>query len=152
MVALGSVTPVNSNLVTSNDQSLGNVWDDVIERIPGSCCGGAATLTVTTTFTAGDNNVFGPFTRTATCALDLGLRAPVVISGDAVERRLLGTAGSVDLGSVLHHKRGTERNVGVCGGSRNPNNVINATRFVILNANLIDALFNFGSRTQGRRS
>src|SRR5256885_2558992 len=42
--------------------------------------GGPAVITVTTTFTAGDNNVFGPFTRTTTCAVDLGVRAPIVIS------------------------------------------------------------------------
>jgi hypothetical protein len=37
-------------------------------------------ITVTTTFGAGDNNVFGPFTRTTTCAVALGTRAPVVFS------------------------------------------------------------------------
>src|SRR6185437_15922627 len=32
------------------------------------------------TFSDGDNNVFGPFTRTTTCSLALGTRAPVVFS------------------------------------------------------------------------
>jgi len=47
---------------------------------PDACCGGTATIVVTTTFTEGSNNIFGAFTRTTTCTLALGARAPVVFS------------------------------------------------------------------------
>jgi hypothetical protein len=76
-ITLASVTPVNCNLVRATIP--------VLASRPGTgfadaCCGGPATVTVTTTFTAGDNNAFGAFTRTTTCAVDLGTRAPVVFS------------------------------------------------------------------------
>ena len=76
-IALGSVTPVNKNLVRATFNPLAAFPGTAF---PTACCGGAATLTVTTTFTAGDNNVFGPFTRTVVCPIDLGVRAPVVFS------------------------------------------------------------------------
>ena len=76
-IALGSVTPVNKNLVRATFNPLAAFPGTAF---PTACCGGAATLTVTTTFTAGDNNIFGPFTRTVVCPIDLGVRAPVVFS------------------------------------------------------------------------
>jgi hypothetical protein len=76
-VALGSVTPVSCNLVRATALALANMPGTAF---PDTCCGGAGTIVVTTTFSAGDNNVFGPFTRTATCSVALGTRAPVVYS------------------------------------------------------------------------
>jgi len=76
-IGLTSVTPVNCNLVRGTIPVLasrpGTAFAD-------ACCGGPATVTVTTTFSAGNNNVFGAFTRTTTCPLNLGTRAPVVFS------------------------------------------------------------------------
>ena len=46
------------------------------------------------------------------------------VQRDAVRRELRDPAGSADLGSVLHSQRRTERNVGVCGGSSEPGDVI----------------------------
>jgi hypothetical protein len=109
-----------------------------------------ATLTLTTTFTAGDNNIFGPFTRTTVCTLDLGLRAPVVISvtpaeGDcAVAQDLLISGACFIINGLPNVTSVFAVELG------NPNNVIQATRFVILNANLVDALFNFGSVNAGK--
>ena len=76
-IVLTNVTPVNCNLVRGTIP--------VLASRPGTgfadaCCGGPATVTVTTTFTAGDNNAFGAFTRTTTCPINLGTRAPVVFS------------------------------------------------------------------------
>jgi hypothetical protein len=76
-IALGTVTPVNKNLVRATFNPLAAFPGTAF---PTACCGGAATLTVTTTFTSGDNNVFGPFTRTVVCPINLGVRAPVVFS------------------------------------------------------------------------
>jgi hypothetical protein len=76
-ITLTGVTPVNCNLVRATAAPLASMPGTAF---PDTCCGGQSTITVTTTFTAGDNNVFGPFTRTTTCSLGLGTRAPVVYS------------------------------------------------------------------------
>jgi hypothetical protein len=104
---------------------------------------------VTTTFTSGDNNVFGAFTRTAVCVAALGVRAPVVFSvtpsdgNCAVPQDLLisGACFIIPQGSVTS-VFAVERG--------NANNVIQASQFVVLNNNLIDALFNFGSANAGK--
>jgi hypothetical protein len=149
VIPLSAVTPINKNLVRGTLGALGTVG------LPGTpfpltCCGGLATLTLTTTFTAGDNNIFGPFTRTTVCTIDLGLRAPVVISvtpteGDcAVAQDLLISGACFIINGLPNVTSVFAVELG------NPNNVIQATRFVILNANLIDALFNFGSVNAGK--
>ena len=79
-VALVSVTPVSCNLVRATIPVSATFGTTSSSGFPAACCGGAGTITVTTTFSSGDNNVFGPFTRTVTCAIALGTRAPVVIS------------------------------------------------------------------------
>ncbi|MEN3335901.1 MAG: hypothetical protein V7641_5266, partial [Blastocatellia bacterium] len=115
---------------------------------PAACCGGTGTITITTTFTEGDNNIFGPFTRTVVCSLALGARAPVVFSvtpsngNCAVPQDVLITGacfiinGVPNVTSVFAIDRAT--------GAR-----INASQFFIVNANLIDAFFNFGSANNG---
>jgi len=73
------VNPINKNLVR------GTVAAVSAAQLPGTgfpltCCGACSSY-LTTSFTTGDNNIFGPFSRTATCFIvDLGVRAPVVIS------------------------------------------------------------------------
>jgi hypothetical protein len=149
VIPLSAVTPINKNLVRGTLGALGTAG------LPGTpfpltCCGGLASLTLTTTFTAGDNNVFGPFTRTTVCGLDLGLRAPVVISvtpseGDcSVAQDLLISGACFIINGLPNVTSVFAVELG------NPNNVIQATRFVILNANLIDALFTFGSVNAGK--
>jgi len=76
-VALVNVTPVSCNLVRGTAAVLASSPGTAF---PDTCCGGAGTVTVTTTFTAGDNNAFGPFTRTVACSIALGTRAPLVFS------------------------------------------------------------------------
>jgi hypothetical protein len=79
----------------------------------------------------------------------LGVRAPVVLSvtpsgGDcAVPQDVLisGACFITPQGSVTS-VFAVERN--------NPSNVIRATNFIVLNPNLIDALFNFGSVNAGK--
>jgi hypothetical protein len=74
---LGNVTPVNCNLVTAQ---VGPDTHEIGEAFPTFCCGGVATVTVTTTFTPGDNNLFGLQTRVSKCTINLGVRAPVIFS------------------------------------------------------------------------
>jgi hypothetical protein len=76
-VVLTNVTPVSCNLITATIPVTASLPGT---GFPAACCGGPATITVTTTFTTGDNNIFPPFTQSFTCALALGNRAPVVFS------------------------------------------------------------------------
>lgn len=155
-IVLGSVTPVSCNLVRA---TLNPIATRPGTAFPDACCGGPATIVITTTFSAGDNNVFGPFTRTATCSLNLGTRAPIVfsvtpssgpcgilqdvlISGACFQFTQFVAGGPNVIGNVTSV---FAQEVG------NAANRINAVNFVVLNPNLIDANFNFGSANAGRR-
>jgi hypothetical protein len=149
VVALTNVTPVSCNLLTATIPTSASFGANSNSAFPAACCGGTGTITITTTFTEGDNNIFGPFTRTVTCSLALGTRAPVVISvtpsngNCAVPQDVLITGacfninGVPNVTSVFALERG------------NTANRVNAIPFVIVNDNLIDAFFNFGSANAG---
>jgi hypothetical protein len=159
-IVLGSVTPVNCNLITTTVNNTATFGATSASGFPAACCGGPATITITTTFSAGDNNVFGPFTRTTTCALNLGTRAPVVFS-------VTPSSGNCAVGQdLLISGACFQFTQFVAGGPNIIGNVtsvfavditnptgprIGATAFVVLNPNLIDAFFNFGSANAGRR-
>lgn len=144
---LDQVTPVNRNLIRARLPALEPQLPAT--AFPLACCGGLANIIVTTTFTAGDNNIFGRFTRSATCTIDLGVRAPVVLSatpsgGDcSVPQDLLIS------GACFVTPQGNATSV-FAVERNNPVNVIHATKFVVLAPNLIDALFNFGSANEGK--
>ncbi|HJQ68697.1 MAG TPA: hypothetical protein VKA70_06980, partial [Blastocatellia bacterium] len=114
--------------------------------------GGAATLTVTTTFTAGDNNVFGPFTRTVVCPINLGVRAPIVFSvtpsdgNCAVPVQNLIVTGACFC--LPNGAPGVTSAFAVEVG--NPSNVINAIAVKNLSCFLVDAEFRFTSANAGR--
>jgi len=149
VVALVNVTPVSCNLVTATIPVSGSFGPSSTSGFPAACCGGTGTVTVTTTFTSGDNNVFGPFTRTAVCSIALGVRAPIVFSvtpsdgNCAVVPQDLLISGACfiipqgSITSVFAIDRAT--------GAR-----IDAIAFQVLNNNLIDADFNFGSANAGK--
>ncbi|MBI3653539.1 MAG: hypothetical protein HY231_21115 [Acidobacteria bacterium] len=148
-IALNNVGVVNRNLVHATIASL-------VPQLPGTafplaCCGGTASLTVIQKVSAGDDNIFGGYEIKATCPIELGIRAPVVISaspssGDcAISQNLqvpgscfLLPDGSANVTAVFAVEKG------------NPANVIQATRFVVLTPNLIDALFDLGSANAGK--
>jgi hypothetical protein len=125
--------------------------------------GGIATWTETTTFTAGDNNIFSMlsgagFTRASAATVDVGARAPVVLAVSST---------SVDAtGPVEETISGDEFNFNVVTGPGSPtlrNFTVNAvfaqeynpatgaliggpiaaTSFNVLTNNVIDAFFNF---------
>src|SRR6185503_18633007 len=149
-IPLTAVTPVNKNLVrgTLSGPAAPGLTGTAF---PLTCCGGLANLTLTTTFTGGDNNVFGPFTRTTTCVIDLGVRAPVVISVTPSEGDCTSAQDLLISGACFVLPNGTANVTSVFGVELgNPNNVVQATRFQVLNANLVDALFNFGSVNAGK--
>jgi hypothetical protein len=152
-IALQTVSVPSGNLVQGTLASLGPQLPGT--AFPTTCCGGMATLTVSQTFTTGDNNVFGLTTLTTSCTLDLGVRAPVVISatpsdGDCTnsDQDLLisGFCFVVPEGSVTS-VMAVEL---LPDGSLNPANTIVASKFQILNSGLIDAFFKFGSESAGK--
>jgi hypothetical protein len=159
-IPLATVTPVSCNLVQGTATVSSTFGTTSASAFPAACCGGPATITITTTFSAGDNNVFGPFTRTSTCALNLGTRAPVVFSvtpssgNCAVGQDLLISGACFSFTQFVAGGPNVIGNVTSVfavditnpGGARIP-----ATAFVVLNPNLIDAFFNFGSANAGRR-
>ena len=148
-IALGSVTPVNKNLVRATFNPLAAFPGTAF---PTACCGGAATLTVTTTFSAGDNNIFGPFTRTTVCPINLGVRAPVVFSvtpsdgNCAVPIQNLVVTGACFC--LPNGAPGVTSAFAVEVG--NPSNVINAIAVKNLSCFLVDAEFAFTSANAGR--
>jgi hypothetical protein len=118
-----------------------------------------STILVTTTFTVGDNNVFGAFTRTTTCTLNLGTRAPVVISVTPSS----GPCGILEdvliTGACFTFTQAVPGTAPIIGTVTsvfaveltNPANKVNAQDFTVLNANLIDAHFAFGSVNAGKK-
>jgi hypothetical protein len=151
VVALTTVTPVSCNRITATIPTSATFGTTPSSGFPIACCGGAGTITVTTTFSDGDNNIFGPFTRTVTCALALGSRAPIVFSatpsgGDCslADQDLLISGACFQINGVANVTSVFAQDIS------NPANIIQAKAFVILNANLIDAHFTFGSANAGK--
>ncbi len=151
-IVLTNVTPKNCNLVTGVVAPLANAPGT---GFPLACCGGFATLTTTERFTNGDNNIFnllttGGFTRTTTCVIDLGLRAPVVVSVTPAT----GACGVLQdelISGACFIINGVPNVTSVFAIDRaNPATRIDAQVFFIVNANLIDATFNFTSANAGK--
>lgn len=118
---------------------------------PLACCGGVTTITLKRSVSGGDDNIFGPFTQILTCPIDLGIRAPVVISaapgdGDCAQGQNLLIAGSCFL--LADGNPNVTSVFGVELG--NPENVIQSAPIQILSGNLIDAFFRFGSTNAGK--
>jgi hypothetical protein len=149
IIPLKNITVVNRLLLQATIPALS-------PQLPGSpfplaCCGGIANITLSRTITDGDDNVFGTFTQTQTCQIDLGIRAPVIVSaspsgGDCSVAQNLVIPGSCFL--LADGKPNVTSVFAVEKG--NPNNVIQSKAFVILNTNLIDALFDFGGVNAGK--
>jgi len=147
-VQLTNVTPVNRSLVRVTLPTLSGSGLRGT-AFPLSCCGGLADLTLTTTFTPGDNNQFGAFTRTTTTLIDLGVRAPVVLSTTPSGGNCAVAQDLLISGACFITPQGSVTSVFAVDRA-NPSNVIQATNFVVLSPNLIDALFNFGSANAGK--
>ena len=147
-IPLKKITVVNRFLLQATIPSLATTPGTAF---PLACCGGVTTITFKRSVGAGDDNVFGPFTQTLVCSIDLGIRAPVVISatpseGDCALGQNLLLAGSCFL--LADGKPNVTSVFGVEAG--NPANVIQSTAFHILNGNLVDAFFRFGSANAGK--
>jgi hypothetical protein len=111
-------------------------------------------LTNTVTFTAGDNNIFnllttGGFTRTTTCVIDLGLRAPVVISATPSTGDCSVCQDLTISGACFILPNGTLNVTTVFAIDAATGATVPSQRFAVINANFIDALFCFGSANAG---
>ena len=149
IIPLKNITVVNSLLVRATIPALSPQLPGT--AFPLACCGGVANIILSRTITAGDDNVFGPFTQTQTCQIDLGIRAPVVISASPSDGDCAVAQNLVIPGSCFLLADGKPNVTSVFAVNRdNPNQVIQAKNFVILNTNLIDALFDFGAVNAGR--
>ena len=148
-VKLTDVTPVDANLVQAT-------LSTTASGVPGTpfplaCCGGIVTLTLQRSVGAGDDNIFGPFTQTQTCTIDVGRRAPVVDSVSPSQGQCGALQNLVIPGSCFILPDGTTNVTSVFAVDKSDaTNVIQATRFVVLTPNLIDAAFDFGSDSAGK--
>jgi hypothetical protein len=157
VIPLTNVTPVNANLVRgtlataaapSGDPRLPSLGS----AFPFACCGGLANLTLTTTFTAGDNNQFGLFSLSTTCVIDIGNRAPVVISVTPSGPVDCGTPQDLLISGFCFVLPNGQTNVTSVFAVElgNPANRINAIVFSPIAPGLIDADFNFGTANAGK--
>jgi hypothetical protein len=110
-------------------------------------------LIVTTTFTAGDNNIFGPFTRTVTCPLALGTRAPVVFSATPADGTCNGIQDLLITGACFCGTNGLGNitDVFLKPLSGPCTTTLHSVGFVVVNCNLIDAAFNITSACAGTK-
>jgi hypothetical protein len=151
-IPLVNVTPLNENAVSGTLPTLPGLPGTAF---PLACCGGEGTLTATVTFSAGDNNAFGPFTTTTQCTIDLGLRAPVVLSVTASDGDCSNLQDLAITGACFVSTAGPITAVFAVeilpDGTLNPANTIQAEDFIVINNNLIDAHFRFGAVNAGKR-
>ncbi|HXG93932.1 MAG TPA: hypothetical protein VNN73_16430 [Blastocatellia bacterium] len=149
LIPLKNVTIVSPILVQATLPTLGPQLPGT--AFPLACCGGRATITVSRTVSAGDDNIFGPFTQSQTCPIELGVRAPVVISASPSSGDCSVKQNLLIPGTCFVLPDGTPNVTSVFAVDRdNPAHVVQASRFEILNPNLIDALFEFGGANAGR--
>ena len=149
MIPLTNVTSVNGLLVQATIPALSP--DLPGTPFPLSCCGGLATLTLSRTVLASPDNIFGEFTQSITCPIELGERAPVVISASPSTGSCATGQNLLVPGSCFIRADGTPNVTSVFAVDRNdPNHVVQSSKWAILSPNLIDAFFEFGSVNAGK--
>lgn len=147
-IPLTNITIINALLLQATIPAL--------ENLPGSafpltCCGGVATITLSRTITDGDDNAFGTFTQTQTCSIDLGLRAPVVVSLGPVSGDCALPMTVLIPGACFLLADGKPNVTSVFAVERsNISHVVQAKHFSIISTNLIDSFFDFGPSSAGK--
>jgi hypothetical protein len=115
------------------------------------CCGGKTTITLSRTISAGDDNTFGPFTQTLVCSIDLGIRAPVLISATPAEVDCVLGQNQLIPGACFLLADGKPNVTSVFAVEvGNPSNVIQSGPIQILNSNLLDVFFRPGPAQAGK--
>jgi hypothetical protein len=148
-IQLTDVTPIDANLVQATLSTTASGAPGT--AFPLACCGGLVTLTMQRTVSAGDDNIFGPFTQTQTSIIDVGLRAPVVDSVSPSQGDCGSLQNLVIPGSCFILPDGTANVTSVFAIDKSQStNIVQAARFVVLTPNLIDAAFDFGPDSAGK--
>ncbi|HJQ68776.1 MAG TPA: hypothetical protein VKA70_07380 [Blastocatellia bacterium] len=149
VIPLKEITLVNGNLVQATLAPLAPQLSGT--PFPLSCCGGVAKLTLARRVGAGDDNIFGDFTQSITCNIALGKRAPITLSATPSDGACAVPQNLIITGACFIQGDGKPNVTRVFAVERsNPANVIESPHFVILNNNLIDALFDFTSGNAGK--
>lgn len=117
---------------------------------PLNSSGGLGTVTITTSFTAGDNNVFGAFALSNSGQVALGTRAPVVTSvtpssGNCGVVQTLALVGGNF--SFATPGPGTSNVTDVIATDKGNSTVIHASSFTVVDATHLNATFNFAGAT-----
>jgi hypothetical protein len=147
-IPLKNIKIINSLLFQATIPSLASTPGTAFPLV---CCGGITTITLSRTVGAGDDNVFGPFTQKIVCSIDLGIRAPVVISATPSEADCALGQNQLIPGACFLLADGKPNVTSVFAVELgNPNNVIQANKFLILTSNLIDAFFQPGPGSAGK--
>ncbi|HXG68605.1 MAG TPA: hypothetical protein VNO70_26150 [Blastocatellia bacterium] len=148
-ITLQNITRVNGLLVRATLSALAPQLPGT--AFPLACCGGTATLTLSRTVPPGPGNVFGEFTQKVSCEIDLGLRAPVVISATPSGGNCATTQNLLIPGSCFLQPDGTPNVTSVFAvNAADESEMIQATSFVITSTNLIAAAFDFGAASAGK--
>ncbi|HLG15037.1 MAG TPA: hypothetical protein VJH03_11125 [Blastocatellia bacterium] len=148
-IPLSGVTLVNRLLVQATLPALGVQLPGT--AFPLACCGGTASIVLSRTIGPGDDNIFGPVTLTQTCQIDLGPRAPVVISASPSDADCSRAQNILIPGACFILPGGASNVTSVFAVNlADPGETIAASRFVLLSPNLIDALFDFGPASAGK--
>jgi hypothetical protein len=149
VIPLENVTLVNGLLVEATLPALEPQLPGT--AFPLACCGGIASITLTRTVGSGDDNSFGPFVESQTCPIDLGIRAPVVISATPSDGDCGLGQNLLIPGSCFLLADGKPNVTSVFAVEQDdPGNIIQSSAVVILNTNLIDAFFEFGQLSAGK--
>lgn len=147
-IPLKNITVINSLLFQATIPALSTTPGTAFPLV---CCGGNTTITLSRTIGPGDDNIFGSFTQTVVCSIDLGIRAPVVVSVTPAEGDCVAGQNQLIPGSCFVLADGKPNVTSVFGVEvGNPNNVIQAETFQILSSNLIDAFFRPGLAQAGK--
>jgi len=141
LIELKDVTIINSLLTRARLARLSPQLPGT--AFPLTCCGGVVDVII--------SRIHGSNIQSVTCQTDIGLRAPVVISASPSDGNCANEQNLVVPGSCFLMGDGSPNVTSVFAVERdNPENVIQSKRFVILNTNLIDALFDFGEESAGK--
>lgn len=146
---MSSVTPQSGNLVNGMLAPLPSAPGT---PFPLTWLGGYCELVTTTTYSSGNNNIFGPFQQVSTVPVDVKTRAPVVqgcspASGDAAVTQTLTL-----FGQCMQFPSGASNVVRVYAQELgNPYRIVIASQFHVFNAQSLEATFYFGPENRGRR-
>src|SRR5882724_6138432 len=144
-IPLTNVVPMGPNLIKG---TLATVTGLPGTAFPLTACGPNAVLSVNTTFTAGDNNAFGPFTSNGTSStFSIGSRAPVVLTAVPTGGECSVSQTLAITGACFNQGNGAPNVTSVTAVSGGT--VVTATSFTIVDSTHLMATFNLPPGSSG---